>query len=82
MSCLETIGQVNLCVDKFSLCDGFFLLISLQNDMLSWLMDEARGEQRTVEALAQRMLSINFVAIHTSSMVNLTIFFLQVRPPS
>ena len=40
-----------------------------QNDMLSWLMDEAEGEQRTVYALTQRLLTLNFAAIHTSSMV-------------
>ncbi|KAI5118158.1 hypothetical protein M0805_005780 [Coniferiporia weirii] len=37
------------------------------NDMLSWLMDEAEGEQRTAEALTQRILTLNFAAVHTSS---------------
>jgi len=35
------------------------------NDMLSWLMDE--GLDRTIENLTQRVLTINVVAIHTSS---------------
>lgn len=38
--------------------------------MLSWLIDEAQGKQRSVLALTQRMLTINFAAIHTSSMVS------------
>lgn len=38
------------------------------NDMLSWLIDEAVGEERTVHDLVLRVLTINFAAIHTSSM--------------
>ncbi|EGO00264.1 hypothetical protein SERLA73DRAFT_168055 [Serpula lacrymans var. lacrymans S7.3] len=34
------------------------------NDMLSWLMDEAQGEERSAESLTKRMLSINLGAIH------------------
>ncbi|KAH9036363.1 cytochrome P450 [Lactarius pseudohatsudake] len=37
------------------------------NDMLMWLMSEAKGAERTLENLATRMLSVNFVAIHTTS---------------
>lgn len=37
--------------------------------MLQWLLEEAKGEERTVRALALRILVINFAAIHTSSMV-------------
>jgi hypothetical protein len=37
--------------------------------MLSWLMDEAQGEERTTEKLTLRILNLNFAAIHTSSMV-------------
>ncbi|KAH7908171.1 cytochrome P450 [Hygrophoropsis aurantiaca] len=37
------------------------------NDMLSWLMDEAVGEERSVRNLTQRILTVNFAAIHTSS---------------
>ncbi|KAF8555102.1 cytochrome P450 [Imleria badia] len=37
------------------------------NDFLSWSMEEAKGVESTVEFLANRMLVINFVAIHTSS---------------
>ncbi|KAH9072143.1 cytochrome P450 [Lactarius deliciosus] len=37
------------------------------NDMLMWLMSEAKGAERTLESLATRMLVVNFVAIHTTS---------------
>jgi len=38
------------------------------NDLLSWLMDEASGEDRSVHDLVLRILTVNFAAIHTSSM--------------
>jgi len=38
------------------------------NDVLTWLMEESEGEEKTVEALTSRMLTVNFAAIHTSSM--------------
>jgi len=37
------------------------------NDMLMWLMDEAKGVERSLEGLARRLLVVNFAAIHTSS---------------
>ncbi|KAI9440521.1 cytochrome P450 [Lactarius indigo] len=37
------------------------------NDMLMWLMDDAKGAERTLEGLAQRLLVVNFAAIHTTS---------------
>ena len=40
-----------------------------QNDMLMWLMDEAQGQEQSVRNLAIRILTVNFTAIHTSSMV-------------
>jgi len=45
------------------------MLIIHQNDFLSWLMDEAKGEERSPEHLTNRILHINFASIHTSSMV-------------
>ncbi|KAF8581004.1 cytochrome P450 [Ramaria rubella] len=36
-------------------------------DALSWLMDEAQGEERTASNLTRRVLTLNFAAIHTSS---------------
>ncbi|KAF8957287.1 cytochrome P450, partial [Flammula alnicola] len=37
------------------------------NDLISWLLDEAEGPQRTIRDVAIRLLSINFAAIHTTS---------------
>jgi hypothetical protein len=34
-------------------------------------MDEAKGEEKEPQALAAQILSLNFAAIHTSSMVSL-----------
>ncbi|KAH8996773.1 cytochrome P450 [Lactarius akahatsu] len=39
----------------------------LQNDMLMWLMSEAKGVERSLEGLARRMLAVNCAAIHTTS---------------
>ena len=44
----------------------------VQNDMLMWLMSEAKGIERSLEGLARRMLVINFAAIHTTSLVSHT----------
>ena len=41
--------------------------VELQNDMLMWLMSEAKGVERSVEGLARRLLLVNFAAIHTTS---------------
>ncbi|KAJ7086248.1 cytochrome P450 [Mycena epipterygia] len=38
------------------------------NDLLSWLIDLAEGEELTTPALALRILVVNMAAIHTSSM--------------
>jgi len=43
-----------------------------QNDMLMWLMSEAKGVERSLECLARRLLIVNFVAIHTTSLVSHT----------
>ncbi|KAJ7192474.1 cytochrome P450 [Mycena haematopus] len=37
------------------------------NDLISWLLHHATGEERTVDKLIQRILMINFVAIHTTA---------------
>ncbi|KAF9244079.1 cytochrome P450 [Melanogaster broomeanus] len=43
------------------------------NDVLSWLMDEAEGSERSITSLTQRVLAVNFVAIHsfTQALYNL-----------
>jgi hypothetical protein len=42
------------------------------NDMLMWLMSEAKGVERSVEGLARRLLVVNFAAIFTTSLVSYT----------
>ena len=43
-----------------------------QNDMLMWLMSEAKGVERSVEGFARRLLIVNFAAIFTTSLVSHT----------
>jgi hypothetical protein len=40
-----------------------------QNDMLMWLMSEAKGVERSVEGVARQLLFVNFASIHTTSLV-------------
>ena len=42
----------------------------LQNDLLMWLMSEAKGVERSVEGLARRLLLVNFAAIHSTSLAS------------
>jgi cytochrome P450 len=42
------------------------------NDMLSWLMEDAVGEEREPRNLTLRTLLVNFAAIHTTSMVSVS----------
>ncbi|KAJ7086278.1 cytochrome P450 [Mycena epipterygia] len=50
------------------------------NDLISWLLEDAQGKERTAPAITLRVLVTNTVAIHTSSMAltsalyNLTTF--------
>ncbi|KAI9464594.1 cytochrome P450 [Lactarius psammicola] len=37
------------------------------NDMLMWLMSEAKGVERSLGGFARRLLTVNFAAIHTTS---------------
>lgn len=41
-----------------------------QNNLISWLVDVAEGEQRDIRDLVIRLLSVNFGAIHTTTMVS------------
>jgi hypothetical protein len=43
--------------------------IGAQNDMLTWLMSEARGVERSLEGLARRLLLVNSAAINPTSLV-------------
>ena len=49
----------------------------IQNDMLMWLMSEAKGVERSLEGLARRLLLVNFAGIHTTSTVSHTDFFIN-----
>ena len=42
---------------------------AIQVDMLSWLIDKAEGEFRTVKVLTQSIMAINFAATHTTATV-------------
>jgi hypothetical protein len=44
---------------------------SKQNDFLTWLLQEGKGEDIEDWSLAARIFGLNFAAIHTTSMVNL-----------
>src|ERR1700679_1598900 len=46
------------------------------NDMLTWLMEDAVGEERDPRNLTLRILVVNFAAIHTTSRVSC--FFLTI----
>jgi len=52
------------------------------NDMLSWFLEEApEGVERTVRVLTDRVLTVNFAAIHTSSNSFVhALFFLAENP--
>ncbi|EGN93528.1 hypothetical protein SERLA73DRAFT_97436 [Serpula lacrymans var. lacrymans S7.3] len=51
------------------------------NDMLSWLMDKAQGEERSAQNLTKRVLATNFTAIHTSSVIfTHALFHLAANP--
>ena len=57
----STLLNVNVIIDA-----------SVQNDMLMWLMSEAKGVERSLEGLARRLLVVNFAAVHTTSLVSYT----------
>ena len=44
----------------------------IQNDMLMWLMSEAKGVERSLDGVARRLLFINFAGIHSTSTVSHT----------
>jgi cytochrome P450 len=41
-----------------------------QNDMLMWLMSEAKGVERSLEGWARRLLMLNFASVHSTSLVS------------
>ena len=59
---MESSGQISLLVTLIFRRDSCVHI--LQNDFLSWLMDEAKGVDATVEELTTRVLVLNFASIH------------------
>ena len=45
-------------------------MVGIQNDMLMWLMSEAKGVERSLNGLARRLLLANLAGIHTTSLVS------------
>ena len=41
-----------------------------QNDMLMWLMSEAKGVERSLEGVARRLLVANLASIHSSALAS------------
>jgi cytochrome P450 len=51
------------------------------NDLLSWVMDYARGDEKSYRNLTLRILLINFTAIHTTTMsFTHALYFLAAMP--
>lgn len=48
---------------------SLYSLTPLQNDILMWLMEEAPEDEQDIRSLTLRILTVNFAAVHTSSMV-------------
>jgi len=51
------------------------------NDLLMWLMSEAKGVERSVEGVARRLLVVNFAAIHTTSLTLAQILYRLLANP-
>ncbi|KAF5382595.1 hypothetical protein D9615_002741 [Tricholomella constricta] len=51
------------------------------DDMLTWLMDAAPPGHQSVEAISERLLNVNFMALHTTAMTfTHALFHLAARP--
>ncbi|KNZ75719.1 Ent-kaurene oxidase [Termitomyces sp. J132] len=55
---------------------------NIENDIISWLLERAQGEQRTVRDITMRILTMNFAAIHSTSMVFTNVLFDLAAHPS
>jgi len=51
------------------------------NDMLMWLMNEAKGIERSPEGLARRLLTVNFAAIHSTSQTFTQVLYCLLANP-
>ncbi|KAI0804678.1 cytochrome P450 [Irpex lacteus] len=52
------------------------------NDMLQWLLDSPDGQAESVPDMAQRLLSLNFASIHTTSMTLTTALYRLAASPA
>jgi cytochrome P450 len=53
----------------------------MPNDMLTWLMSEAKGVERSLEGLGRRLLLVNFAAIHSTSLTVTQILYRLLANP-
>jgi len=51
------------------------------SDMLMALMNEAQGPERTLEALTQRLLLLNFVSVHTTAFMFMHVLYRLMANP-
>ncbi|KAH9975527.1 cytochrome P450 [Lactifluus volemus] len=51
------------------------------NDMLMWLMSEAKGVERSLDGLARRLLLVNFASIHTTSLTLVQVLYHLLSHP-
>ena len=77
----ETTGMISRFV-RPCICYFSHYMDNSQNDMLMWLMSEAKGVERSIEGLARRMLLTNFVSIHTTSSASVDIMSPPIYNPN
>ena len=65
---MGTSGRKNLFVSSVFRYEGTQCYL-YQNDLLSWLMEEAESPQLRAEDLTRRVLIVNFAAIHVSIVI-------------
>jgi len=51
------------------------------NDLIMWLMIEAKGVERSVEGLARRLLLANFAGIHTTALTTTQVLYRLLANP-
>jgi hypothetical protein len=65
-------GPINPFVHRSAKLLDIFFSVNMQNDLISWLLDSADEDQKTVNDVVLRILVINFASIHTTSSVRLS----------
>ncbi|KAI9511438.1 cytochrome P450 [Russula earlei] len=51
------------------------------NDLLMWFMNEAKGIEKSLDAVIRRMLAVNFAAIHTTSITFTQVLYRLLANP-